>query len=253
MRFTQDFSRIPSEQKTRVNKLELIEFPTYGNTPVVSIDFDGTLAEYDGWKGHDHTGKPLPGAIWALKVFQHNGYEVEIFTSRTRMDFVWRWVYDHAHGLVKRVNKTRKISKNHSCKPVVDIFIDDKSEYWVGKKVNWREIIRRLLKRGFFPRGILEGEEMLGILDVSEFRDYLCDIQEESDICGQNKDVLGEIERYFLENSKALNEEKDQVHRATVGGKLLHSVLVLLTQQNLDPFGCLLLANQKSNYEMPEM
>ena len=31
----------------------------------IAIDLDGTLAEYDGWKGIDNIGKPIKGAVEA--------------------------------------------------------------------------------------------------------------------------------------------------------------------------------------------
>lgn len=29
----------------------------------VCVDLDGVLAQYDGWKGHEHIGDPIPGAV----------------------------------------------------------------------------------------------------------------------------------------------------------------------------------------------
>lgn len=50
---------------------------------VVAVDLDGVLARYDGWKGIEHIGEPLPGAV----TFTHrlNKFvDVLIFTSRCR-------------------------------------------------------------------------------------------------------------------------------------------------------------------------
>lgn len=48
----------------------------------VGFDFDGTLAQYDGWKGVDHLGEPIPSMVERLKNYLKQGMEVRIFTAR---------------------------------------------------------------------------------------------------------------------------------------------------------------------------
>lgn len=53
--------------------------------PRVCLDLDGVLAKYEGWKGPDHIGTLLPGALefaWSLAQFA----DIVIFTSRCSMD-----------------------------------------------------------------------------------------------------------------------------------------------------------------------
>lgn len=47
----------------------------------VAVDMDGVIATYDGWKGFDHLGEPIPGALEFLTELQQN-YKVVIFTTR---------------------------------------------------------------------------------------------------------------------------------------------------------------------------
>ena len=129
-------------------------FPMSEDTPVAAIDFDNTLAKYAGWKGSDHVGKPRKNAIWALECFKHNGWEVEIFTSRKDTEPVWAWIKHYAHGLIQRVNETRDHSGEKAFKPKADIFIDDRSEYWIGRELDWVEVMERLKRRGFMPNGL---------------------------------------------------------------------------------------------------
>lgn len=49
--------------------------------PRVCVDFDGVLAAYDGWKGLDFTGAPLPGAVEFTRRLAEFA-DVVIFTSR---------------------------------------------------------------------------------------------------------------------------------------------------------------------------
>ena len=48
----------------------------------IGVDLDGTLAEYEGWKGADHIGKPIPLMVERVKQWIAEGKEVKIFTAR---------------------------------------------------------------------------------------------------------------------------------------------------------------------------
>ena len=48
----------------------------------VGFDIDGTLAVYDGWKGPEHIGEPVPAMIDLIKSLLARGMTVKIFTAR---------------------------------------------------------------------------------------------------------------------------------------------------------------------------
>lgn len=48
----------------------------------IGVDLDGTLAEYNGWVGPDHIGRPIQGMVTRVKEWIKAGYEVRIFTAR---------------------------------------------------------------------------------------------------------------------------------------------------------------------------
>jgi len=53
--------------------------------PRVCLDLDGVLARYEGWRGPEHIGAPLPGALefaWSLAGFA----DIIIFTARCSQD-----------------------------------------------------------------------------------------------------------------------------------------------------------------------
>jgi hypothetical protein len=52
----------------------------------IGVDLDGTLAYYDGWKGIEHVGEPIPAMVDRVKKWIAEGLEVRIFTAR---------VFDH--------------------------------------------------------------------------------------------------------------------------------------------------------------
>ena len=53
--------------------------------PRVCVDLDGVLATYDGWKGYDHIGPPVPGALDFARTLAKVA-DIIIYTSRTSED-----------------------------------------------------------------------------------------------------------------------------------------------------------------------
>lgn len=50
--------------------------------PWIGVDLDGTLAEYDGWKGMEHIGKPVPAMEQRVRRWLSLGKTVKIVTAR---------------------------------------------------------------------------------------------------------------------------------------------------------------------------
>jgi len=48
----------------------------------IGVDLDGTLAQYDGWKGIEHIGEPVPLMLDRVKHWLAEGIDVRIFTAR---------------------------------------------------------------------------------------------------------------------------------------------------------------------------
>jgi hypothetical protein len=98
--------------------------------PVVfAVDVDGVLLKYDGWKGVDHLGDPLPGAKEFLEALRTIG-EVMIYTTRTCM-----WL-NKPHHVSTLVVKVQEHLDKHGLpydtiysgqgKPPAKFYIDDK-------------------------------------------------------------------------------------------------------------------------------
>lgn len=49
---------------------------------VIAVDLDGTLAEYNGWKGIDHIGKPIEKMVKKVVDAHNDGTTIYIFTAR---------------------------------------------------------------------------------------------------------------------------------------------------------------------------
>lgn len=48
----------------------------------IAVDFDGTIATYDGWVGGDMLGAPIPKMVERVKKWLAEGHQVKIFTAR---------------------------------------------------------------------------------------------------------------------------------------------------------------------------
>lgn len=48
----------------------------------IGVDLDGTLAVYNGWRGVEHIGDPVPLMLARVKEWVDAGVEVRIFTAR---------------------------------------------------------------------------------------------------------------------------------------------------------------------------
>lgn len=48
----------------------------------IAVDLDGTLAMYDGWKGIEHIGEPVPAMLTRVRRWVAEGRDVRIFTAR---------------------------------------------------------------------------------------------------------------------------------------------------------------------------
>lgn len=57
-----------------------------GSNGWYAVDLDGTLAVYDGWKGIDHIGEPVPAMVAWVKQMLAEGKDVRIFTARVCTD-----------------------------------------------------------------------------------------------------------------------------------------------------------------------
>jgi hypothetical protein len=54
---------------------------------ILAVDFDGTISDYNGWRGYLHAGKPVGSVVKALRKEAKNGSWIIVHTCRvTAMD-----------------------------------------------------------------------------------------------------------------------------------------------------------------------
>lgn len=76
----------------------------------IAVDLDGTLAEYNGWRGIEHIGEPVPAMAFRVRKWLADGKDVRIFTARAgvpeHIPVIERWCEKH-FGVVLPVTATK--------------------------------------------------------------------------------------------------------------------------------------------------
>ena len=80
----------------------------------IGVDLDGTLAFYDGWKGIDHIGEPIPMMLNRVKGWIAEGKLVKIMTARVARktgeadrarSYIQAWTEKHGLGRLDDTNE----------------------------------------------------------------------------------------------------------------------------------------------------
>ncbi len=99
---------------------------------IVSIDFDGVVSAYDGYKGENHFGEPIDGAKEFINKLIKAGFTPVIWTTRSKSK-IEKWLKD---------NKFPDIEVTIIKYPST-VYIDDRCVQFKG---NFKELIGDLKK-----------------------------------------------------------------------------------------------------------
>lgn len=101
----------------------------------LSIDFDGVVSTYDGWKGFDVLGQPIPEVRECLKACREKGYKIVIFTTRLDTPTLRAWLKEHDIPY-NSINSTSHNPPHTSTKPISHVIIDDRAIRYQGQSSN---------------------------------------------------------------------------------------------------------------------
>jgi hypothetical protein len=106
----------------------------------IAVDFDGVIAEYDGWKGRGVLGLPRKDVVEALHELYVEGWKIVIHTTRGEQE-VRPYLAEHGipHHEINRNSDYRTLG----VKPVADVYWDDRAFFYSGDARRDIELIRR--------------------------------------------------------------------------------------------------------------
>lgn len=110
--------------------------------PIIAVDFDGTIAHYQGWAGRGVFLPPLPGAAEGLRALRAQGWNIVVFTCRTEEDELR--AYLNAHQIpFDNINVGLDPAMECSGKVYADVYLDDRAVTFRG----WAEAPAAVLDR----------------------------------------------------------------------------------------------------------
>jgi len=105
------------------------------------FDFDGVIAEYDGFKGNDIFGKVIIETKQTISALKKMGWKVIIFTTRAATPKLKKYLDDNEIGY-DEINKNSDNPTGASDKPIADIYIDDRAVNYHGQ--NKKELLQNI-------------------------------------------------------------------------------------------------------------
>jgi adenylylsulfate kinase len=99
----------------------------------IAVDFDGVIADYDGYKGPGVLGAPRPDVIEAMRTLKSEGWKIVIFTTRGESEIAsFLAAHNVPHDEINR-NSDYQTQGN---KPVADVYWDDRAFTYSGDARN---------------------------------------------------------------------------------------------------------------------
>jgi hydroxymethylpyrimidine pyrophosphatase-like HAD family hydrolase len=107
--------------------------------PTIAVDFDGVLAEYDGWKGNQVLGEPRVDVVEVLRVLRQEGWKIIIHTTRSEAE-IRDYLVDNQipYDEVNRNSSYRSLGN----KPVATVYWDDRALCYSGNAFHDLDAIR---------------------------------------------------------------------------------------------------------------
>ena len=105
----------------------------------IAVDFDGVIANYDGYKGPGVFGDPRPDVREAMLALKSEGWKIIINTTRGEKEIT---AYLAQHGFPYDEFNSNSDYKTQGSKPVADVYWDDRAVCYSGDARKDIEAIR---------------------------------------------------------------------------------------------------------------
>lgn len=98
---------------------------------VYAFDFDGVVAEYEGFKSATHTGKPIDEVIKAIRILKSDGHKILLHSTRSS-ELLKKYCIDNDIP-VDYYNHNPELESENPRKPVAYVYIDDRAVCYKGQ------------------------------------------------------------------------------------------------------------------------
>jgi len=105
----------------------------------IAVDFDGVIANYDGWADEGTFGPPRSDVIGALKALRDEGWKIIVFSCRETQGII--------SYLIRNFVPYDEVNQNSShltgrTKPIANVYWDDRAVRYSGDACKDLETIR---------------------------------------------------------------------------------------------------------------
>ena len=105
----------------------------------VAVDFDGVIADYDGYKGPGVLGAPRMDVISVMRTLRGEGWKIVINTTRGESEILeYLKQHDIPHDEINRNSDYQTLGP----KPVADVYWDDRALRYTGDAAKDLDLIR---------------------------------------------------------------------------------------------------------------
>ncbi|MFA5290904.1 MAG: hypothetical protein WC385_01145 [Candidatus Paceibacterota bacterium] len=106
-----------------------------------AFDFDGVIAEYEGFKGHDYIGKPIEAVVKAIRILKEQGHKIIIHSTKSE-ELLRKYCLDNDIPFDYINENPEKEGKNPG-KPTAYVYVDDRAVCYRGQSAE--ELVEEIL------------------------------------------------------------------------------------------------------------
>ena len=100
-------------------------------TKTYAFDFDGTMTNYEKFRGHDIVDEPRPEVVKAIQLLRSQGNKIIIYSTRSN-EVLKKWCDDN-NVIVDYFNENPEYQPGNPGKPVAYVYIDDRAICYNGQ------------------------------------------------------------------------------------------------------------------------
>ena len=108
---------------------------------LIAFDFDGVIAQYDGFKGTDHFGKPIESVVNAIRILKQQGHKIIIYSTRGK-EMLQKYCKDNDIP-VDYINENPEKEGENPGKPVAYVYVDDRTVCYRGQSTE--QLVEQIL------------------------------------------------------------------------------------------------------------